>query len=557
MKADKWWKDKVIYQIYPKSFKDSNGDGIGDLRGIIEKLDYLKDLGVDILWLSPCFQSPFADQGYDISDYYAIAEQFGTMQDLQELIDESRQKGMDIILDLVINHCSDEHEWFQKACQDPDGRYGKYFYIKDKRADGRCPTNWRSYFGGSVWSELPGHPDKLYLHVFHKKQPDLNWENPEVRKELYKMICWWLDKGIAGFRIDAIRNIRKPKVFEDYAADGEDGLCNIERMIEHAHGIGEFLTEMRLKTFDRYNAFTVAEVSGDVTEDLTSYVGQEGYFSSIFDFREIELSYSEDIRLHCPKITAEDYKEACFTSQYAFSQCGTPVNVIENHDGPRAVNRFIPRGEICPESKKMLGALYYFMKGIPCIYQGQELGMENPGFHSPDEFQDVASIYSYQYSLQQGLSPAEAMKVTEAMSRDNSRTPMPWDNRAFGGFSTVSPWIKTTDDYTERNVAAEQRDENSVLCFYKKMAALRRDARYKKTLVEGSFTPKWKTKKNLMAYVRKADKEILVVGNYKNEPDRIVMEAPYTTVLLNNYAEDPEDKIEIRLKPYQLLIMEI
>lgn len=557
MEAGKWWKDKVIYQIYPKSFNDSNGDGIGDIPGILEKIDYLKHLGVDILWLSPCFKSPFADQGYDISDYYDIAEQFGSLADLEELIRQTRKRDMYVILDLVVNHCSDEHRWFQEACKNPDGEYGRYFYIMDKKADGSNPTNWRSYFGGSVWSELPGHPDKVYLHVFHKKQPDLNWENPEVRNEIYKMICWWLDKGIAGFRIDAIRNIRKPRVFESYEPDGEDGLCDIDRMLNNAQSIGEFLTEMRLKTFDKYNAFTVAEASGNLDDELQYYVGQEGYFSSIFDFREIDLSFRGDDMLHCPVITPEDYKEACFDSQREFAKWGTPVNIIENHDGPRGVNKFIQARDICPESKKMLGGLNFFMRGIPCIYQGQELGMENPGFTKLDEFDDVASKYRYEYAVTHGLEEKEAMKVTEAVSRDNCRSPIAWDDSKYGGFSTGKPWLKVTDQYREINAVLEEKDPDSVLNFYRKMIELRKNPLYRNTFIEGDFTPKWKAKEDLMAYVRKADKEILVVGNYKNAHDRIVLEAPYTELLLNNYNEDPTDRMEIELKPYQLLVMEM
>ena len=557
MKREKWWKDKVIYQIYPKSFNDSNDDGIGDLKGIIEKIDYLKGLGVDILWLSPCFKSPFADQGYDISDYYEIDPQFGSIEDMERLIEEAKKRDMYILLDLVVNHCSDEHEWFKQACEDPDGRYGKYFYIRDRLSDGNVPTNWRSYFGGSVWSELPGHPDKVYFHAFHEKQPDLNWENPEVRTEIYKMICWWLEKGIAGFRIDAIRNIRKPKVFENYTPDGEDGLCSIDRMIENAQDIGEFLKEMRRETFDKYDAFTVAEVSGDVTDELDAYVGENGYFSSIFDFREIELSFRDGETGRKQDITAEEYKQACFISQHEFAKCGTAVNVIENHDGPRGVNRFIKEGEVCLESKKMLGALNYFMKGIPCIYQGQELGMENLKFKSPEEFKDISDKFRFENAISQGYDEKRAVELTAKMSRDNGRMPMAWNDSIYGGFSHVKPWMTVIDNYDELNVQTETEDSNSVLNFYKRMAELRNNPVYKKCFIDGEFIPKWRLKQNLMAYIRKANREIMVIGNYKNSPDRIVLEAPYTAILLNNYEDDPNDIINIDLKPYQLLVMEV
>ena len=262
----KWWNEKVAYQIYPKSFYDTNGDGIGDLRGVIEKLDYLKDLGVDIIWLSPCYRSPLADQGYDISDYYDIDPRFGTMADMDELIAEAKKRDMYILMDLVVNHCSDEHEWFKKACEDPDGKYGNFFYLRDKK-EGELPTNWRSYFGGPVWEDLPG-TNKQYLHVFHKKQPDLNWENPEVREEVYKNINWWLDKGLGGFRIDAIINIKKALPMHDYEPDREDGLCSIRKMLKEAKGIGDFLGEMRDRTFKKYDAFSVGEVFDEKDEEI-------------------------------------------------------------------------------------------------------------------------------------------------------------------------------------------------------------------------------------------------------------------------------------------------
>ena len=271
-----WWHDKVAYQIYPKSFCDSNGDGIGDIPGIISKLDYLKELGVDIVWISPMYKSPLADQGYDISDYYSIDPRFGTMEDMERLIMEAKKRDMYILMDLVVNHCSDEHEWFQKAVQDPDGKYGNFFYIRDRKEGEPLPCNWRSYFGGPVWEPLPGHPDKQYLHVFHKKQPDLNWENPEVREEVYKNIRWWMEKGLGGFRIDAIINIKKKLPFSDYPADRDDGLSYIGNMLEEAQGIGDFLGEMQEKAFRPYQAFTVGEVFTAKEEEIKDFIGDDG-----------------------------------------------------------------------------------------------------------------------------------------------------------------------------------------------------------------------------------------------------------------------------------------
>ena len=307
----KWWHDKVAYQIYPKSFFDSNGDGIGDIPGIISKLDYLKELGVDIVWISPCYPSPMADQGYDISDYYNIHPAFGTLDDMDRLLTEARKRDMYILLDLVVNHCSDEHEWFEKACADPDGKYGNFFYIEDKK-EGQLPCNWRSYFGGSVWEPLPGHPDKQYLHLFHKKQPDLNWENPEVREEVYKNINWWLDRGLSGFRIDAIINIKKKLPYKDYASDRADGLCTVDNMLAEAQGVGEFLGEMRDRTFDPHEAFSVGEVFNEKDEELPDFIGDNGYFSTMFDFAPVVFGGSTKGWYDRQRITPDDYKNCCF-----------------------------------------------------------------------------------------------------------------------------------------------------------------------------------------------------------------------------------------------------
>ena len=303
----KWWHDKVAYQIYPKSFLDTNGDGIGDLRGIISKLDYLKSLGIDIIWLSPIYKSPFVDQGYDISDYYAIAEEFGTMEEFDELLAEAKKRDMHIIMDLVINHCSDKHEWFQKALKDPDGEYADYFYFR-KGKNGNPPSNYRSYFGGSCWEKVPG-TDKYYLHMFAKEQPDLNWENEKLRQKLYEMINWWLDKGLSGFRIDAIINIKKNLDFPDFEPDAEDGLAACYKMVESAEGVGELLEELKNNTFKKYDAFTVGEVFNMKPEELPEFIGENGHFSTIFDFCAQCLSDGEHGWYDAPKIDFDKWRK--------------------------------------------------------------------------------------------------------------------------------------------------------------------------------------------------------------------------------------------------------
>lgn len=550
----KWWHDKVAYQIYPKSFYDSNGDGIGDIPGIISKLDYLKDLGVDILWLSPCYRSPMADQGYDISDYYDIDPKFGTMEDMDRLIAEAKKREMYILMDLVVNHCSDEHEWFRKACEDPDGKYGNFFYLRDKK-DGR-PTNWRSYFGGTVWEELPG-TDKQYLHVFHKKQPDLNWENPELREEVYKNINWWLEKGLGGFRIDAIINIKKAFPFRDYQPDRDDGLSSIDNMLKEASGIGDFLGEMRDRTFKKYDAFAVGEVFNEKPEEIPDFIGENGYFSSMFDFSETVFGASEKGWYDAKPITPDDYKRCCFQTQAKIGTEGFVSNIIENHDEPRGVSRYIPEGDCCIESKKMLAALNFMLRGIPFIYQGQEIGMENVEFHSIDEVDDISTLDEYKVALEAGLDEKKALQAVARLSRDNARTPMQWNDSENAGFTTGEPWLRVNPNYRKINVQSQLEDKDSVHEFYKKLIALRKSPEYKETIVYGTLEPVWEECHNIMAYYRKGEKTLLVIGNYQKEEQEVVLPEIYIKILLNNYTELGRDKNKLFLKGYQVVILEI
>ena len=552
----KWWQDKIAYQIYPKSFNDSNNDGIGDIPGIIEKIDYLKDLGVDILWISPCYPSPFADQGYDISDYYGIHPSFGTLEDMDRLLAEAKKRDMYIILDLVVNHCSDEHEWFQKACQDPDGKYGNFFYIEDRK-EGELPCNWRSYFGGSVWESLPGHPDKQYLHVFHKKQPDLNWENPEVREEVYKNINWWLDRGVSGFRIDAIINIKKKLPFQDYPADRPDGLSSIHYMLQDANGVGEFLREMRDRTFAPHNAFSVGEVFNEKDEELPDFIGDNGYFSSMFDFSaEIFGSSDKGWYDHTP-ITPDDYKKCCFTSQKRVNHIGFLSNIIENHDEPRGVSRYIPEGDLSLHSKKLLATMYFMLKGMPFIYQGQEIGMENLSFQSIAEIDDISTIDQYHVALDAGLSEKEALACVSKYSRDNARTPVQWDNSVNAGFSEEQPWLPVNPNYKRINVASQIQDPESLLSYYKKLTALRKNPVYKETLVYGDFIPYMEDRHNLMAYYRKGDKTLLVLGNFQKAPQTVKLPVSYKEILLNNYPALKITEDSVVLDDYQAVILEL
>lgn len=552
----KWWMGKVAYQIWPKSFADSNGDGIGDLEGIIGKLDYLKDLGIDIIWISPLYKSPLVDQGYDISDYYDINPLFGDLETMDRLLAEAKKRDMYIVMDLVVNHCSDEHEWFKKACADPDGEYGKYFYIAEKK-DGKLPCNWRSYFGGSVWEPIPG-TDKYYFHAFHKKQPDLNWENPKVRQEVYKMMNWWFERGIAGFRIDAIINIKKKLPFCDYEPDRDDGMVSIVRMLEDAEGIGEFLEEMKHETFDKYDAFTVGEVFNEKDSELREFIGENGHFSSKFDFAP-EICGKGGAWYEHETVTPEMYKNAIFDSQLRVADIGFLSNIIENHDEPRGVCRYIPDGDLNDTSKKALAAVYFFLRGIPFIYQGQEIGMENCPFENIDQIDDISSKDEYKVCRDAGYSEEESMKLLRVYSRDNARTPVQWSDEENAGFSTHEPWMIVNPNYREINLAKQKDDRNSVYAFYKQMIALYKDPAYHETLTFGRFEPYMRETKNLIAYYRRGEGQtLLVLANFQNEPQTVMLPETADNVILNNCASvDVDNNGRITLGGYQAVMIEL
>jgi len=555
----KWWHGKVAYQIYPKSFNDTTGNGVGDLRGIIEKLDYLKELGVDIIWLSPCYCSPFADQGYDISDYYNIDPVFGNMDDMDELLAEAKKRDMYILMDLVVNHCSDEHEWFKKAMADPDGEYGKYFYIEEGK-DGKEPNNWRSYFGGSAWEKIPG-TNKYYLHLFHKKQPDLNWENKKVRDEIYTMINWWFEKGLAGFRIDAIINIKKalPIIDYCYSPDREDGFVEPHRMLKDAIGVGDFLTELKNETFAKHDAFTVGEVFDEREEDIPLFIGDDGYFSSMFDFNETIFGKSRNGWYDCKPITPDDYKRCCFETQEKIGDIGMISTIIENHDEPRGVSHYIPADELSETAKKFLGTMQFMLRGLPFIYQGQEIGMENVNFTSMEQIDDISTRDQYRVAIEAGISPEEAFASVKHYSRDNSRTPFQWDASENAGFTTGTPWLMVSPDYKRINAASQINNPNSLLSYYKKLTALRKNPEYSETVVYGKTVPYLPETKRLMAFERVSENQtLLVLGNFQTQPQTVKLPSKCKKVVLNNVENvDFVSDTEIRLEGYQALVIEI
>lgn len=576
----KWWHDKVAYQIYPKSFMDSNGDGIGDLRGIISKLDYLKSLGIDMIWLSPIYRSPFVDQGYDISDYYAIAEEFGTMEEFDELLTEAKKRDMYIIMDLVINHCSDQHEWFQKALADPDGAYADYFYFR-KGKNGNPPSNYRSYFGGSCWEPVPG-TDKYYFHMFAKEQPDLNWENPKLRQELYDMVNWWLEKGLAGFRIDAIINIKKDLNFPDLEPDGMDGLASCWRMVESVDGVGEYLEDLKKHTFQKYDAFTVGEVFNMKEDELSEFIGEDGHFSTIFDFSAHSLSDGTHGWYDAPPIDFKKWREVLSNSQIRVQNCGVEgnaqngleqkredlngegmeqicfeANIIENHDEPRGVSRFLPEYARTSAGTKMLGTVSILLRGIPFLYQGQEIGMQNAVWDSIDEYDDISTKDQYQMARNAGLTDEEALEVCGRMSRDNARTPMQWNDREYAGFTTGTPWLKVNSNYKEINVESQEKDADSVLNYYRRLISVRKSPEYKEVFTYGRFVPVYQDTESVMAYYREdVKKRMLVAANFGKEAVEVKLEHPIERVVLSNFNRADVPEGILKLESCEVIVME-
>ena len=551
----KWWHDKVAYQIYPKSFLDTNGDGIGDLAGILSKLDYLKGLGIDILWLSPIYPSPFADQGYDISDYYGIARQFGTMEQFDELLAQAKKRDMHIIMDLVINHCSNEHEWFRKALADPEGEYADYFYFRWGK-NGNPPSNLRSYFGGSCWEPVPG-TDKYYFHMFAKEQPDLNWENPVVRQKLYDMVNWWLDKGLAGFRIDAIINIKKDLSFPDYPADGPDGLAMCTKMVDSVEGVGDFLADLKTHTFAKHDAFTVAEVFNMKPEELRCFIGDDGYFSTMFDFSAHILSTGAHGWYDAPDIDFARWRDVIFQSQEETQGIGFKANIIENHDEPRGVSRFLPDYARNPMGKKMLGTVSLLLRGIPFIYQGQEIGMTNAHWGSIGEFNDINTKDQYRVALDAGLTEQQALAACEKMSRDNARTPMQWDSSPNAGFTTGTPWLKVNDNYPEINVAAQENDPDSVLNYYRRLTALRKSPEYRQLFTYGKFRPAFEKSSRILAYYREKDNQrVLVAANFGRETQHLHLTGAVKKTLLTNSGREITGSA-MTLAPSEVVVLEL
>ncbi|MCY8235174.1 glycoside hydrolase family 13 protein [Priestia endophytica] len=544
-----WWKEAVAYQIYPRSFMDSNGDGIGDIKGILSKLDYLKELGIDVIWISPIYKSPNDDNGYDISNYKAIAEEFGTLDDFDELLEAVHKRGMKLIMDLVINHTSDEHPWFIESRSSIDNKYRDYYIWRDGK-EGREPNNWESIFGGSAW-EYNEETDDYYLHVFSKKQPDLNWENPAVRENLYEMVNWWLDKGIDGFRVDAISHIKKIKGLPDLP--NPDGKRYVSSFDGHMNkeGIQAFLEELKRETFSKYDIMTVGEANGVSVEDGSLWVGEEeGKFNMVFQFEHLDL-WGKGID---GKVDIRTLKEVLTKWQKGLHNIGWNALFLENHDQPRSVSTWGDDGDYWLESSKALATMYFLMQGTPFIYQGQEIGMTNVQFSSIKDYNDVAIKNLYKEEREKGKSHEEIMPIIWKNGRDNSRTPMQWDRTENAGFSEGTPWIKVNENYKNINVEKALDDPYSLYHYYKKLISLRKE---KEVLVYGDYHLILEEDDKIYAYTRTLGEEkVLVMVNLFKECAHFHLPLEYKgsayQLLLSNYDIKEEQNVNhIVLQPYE------
>ena len=546
-----WWKEAVAYQIYPRSFMDSNGDGIGDLNGIILKLDYLKALGIDVIWVSPFYKSPNDDCGYDISDYKDIMDEFGTMEDFDRLLEEVHKRGMKLIADLVINHTSDEHPWFIESRSSVDHPKRDWYIWRDGK-NGEEPNNWESIFSGSAW-EYDENTGQYYMHLFSKKQPDLNWENAEVREALYEMVNWWLDKGIDGFRVDAISHIKKEEGLTDMP--NPHGLKYVSSFDKHMNveGIHPLLDDLKANTFDKYDIMTVGEANGVKIEDAHLWVGEEeGKFNMVFQFEHLGLwkdngDQGTDVR---------QLKKILTKWQKGLEGVGWNALYIENHDLARSVSTLGDDQNYWKESATSLGMMYFMMKGTPFIYQGQEIGMTNVQFDKVEDYQDVQSTGLYYSKLEQGMSHEDIMEIIWATARGNSRTPMQWSHEANGGFTTGTPWLAVNPNYQTINVEAQEEDPDSILNFYKEMIALRKS---EDIFVYGTYDLVFEDHQEIYAYTRTlGEKRVLILCNLTNKQTSINLEKITVStdqLLLSNIPVEEHESIqELTLKPFEARI---
>lgn len=551
MNNNNWWKSSVVYQIYPKSFKDSNGDGIGDIAGIIEELDYIKSLGVKVIWLTPIYVSPQNDNGYDIADYYNIDKMFGTIEDFKRLLDETHKRGMKLIMDMVVNHTSTENYWFKEALKGEDNPYHDFYIWRDK------PNNWSSKFGGSAW-EYVESLNKYYLHLFDVTQADLNWENPRVREEIFKIMRYWLDMGVDGFRLDVVNLLSKDQRFldDDYTNANRDG----RRFYTDGPRIHEYLNLMNKEVFSKYESImTVGEMSSTNIENCIKYTNPDNQeLDMVFNFHHLKVDYKNDKKWELMPFDFKKLKNLLFTWQVEMEK-GNGWNALFwcNHDQPRIVSRFGNDTVYREESAKMLGTAIQLMRGTPYIYQGEEIGMTNPNFESIEKFRDVESLNAYDILLKKGIEEKEVLNILNNRSRDTSRTPMQWNKEKHGGFTKGTPWIDAAKNYNEINVESEEENENSILNYYRKLIKLREE---NEVISEGKFIPILEDHSQVLAYIReKDDKKIMVLCNFYEESTFVECQelSKIDEVLLTNSKENKIEGSKAFLGPYGSIVISI
>ena len=552
----RWWKESVVYQIYPRSFCDSNGDGIGDLNGITGKLDYLKELGIDVIWLSPVYKSPNDDNGYDISDYQAIMDEFGTMEDFDRMLATAHEKGIKIMMDLVVNHTSDEHKWFIESRKSTDNPYRDYYIWRPAKEDGSLPNNWGSCFSGPAW-EYDKTTDMYFLHLFSKKQPDLNWDNPAVRQDVFDMMNWWLKKGVDGFRMDVISLISK----EPGLPDKETGINGYATFNVSANGphVHEYLQEMRQKALNNADTITVGECSGVTLEEAKKYArSDEKELNMVFQFEHMDVDSDEKAgKWTTRKMDLRNLKKILTRWQKGLQDIAWNSLYWENHDQPRSVSRFGNDSDEYREiSAKMLATCIHMMQGTPYVYQGEELGMTNCPFNTLDNFRDLESINAFHELTEQGkMTEEDMMAAIGYKGRDNARTPMQWDDSAYAGFSTANPWIMVNPNYTKINARDQVNREDSVFKYYQKLIKLRHES---ELIVYGTYDLILDDDKDIYAYIRTLDDEKLIVYcNFSENTREVELPEEFTNgkVLISNYI-DAKVNHKITLRPYEAIVIQ-
>ncbi len=551
----KWWQKTNVYQVYPKSFLDTTGSGTGDIKGITAKLDYLKTLGVGAIWLTPVYPSPMVDNGYDIADFTGIDPSYGTMADMEKLIAEGKKRDIRMVMDLVYNHSSDKHPWFIDSASSRESEHSDWYIWRDAKPDGSAPTNWRSIFGGSAWTWCEAR-QQYYLHTFAEAQPDLNWENPAVRQALYDAANFWLDKGVGGFRIDAIVYIKKPAVFADGRPDSDDGMVNIHSMIAGTPGILDYLHEFKEKVFKGHDIFTVAEANGVAPEDLDKWVGEKGAFDMLFEFSHVNLEFPDgELWSHATGYTPKvimGLKQALTASQQATAKNGWYPIFFENHDQPRCTAHYFPADADEKLAAKAIATVLMTLRGTPFIYEGQELGLHNVAWNNIDDYNDISSHGQYLLALEEGRSPAEALALVHRYSRDNARTPMQWTKEKNAGFSTGKPWLPVHEDYARQCVESEAQEVDSVLSYYRQLAALRQTGEAAGVLQQGTYTELLRENPAILAFMRRfGNREVYTLVNFTGREQAYVLSELQEARLL---LESVPGSRKGMLRPYEAVL---